>query len=210
MNIAVIGSGNVGGTLGRRWAEAGHQVTFGARNPDNPKLQAVLAQTNHQARGASIPEAIANAEIVVLTTPYEAAKEVLQPASSLAGKIVLDCTNPIAPGLKGLTVGLNTSGAEELARLIPETPVVKSFNTTGWENMANPHYGDQKATMFLCGDNPEARQKVIQLIEVLGFEASDTGGLHMARYLEPLAMVWIHLARVQGHGADIALKLLKR
>ncbi len=123
-----------------------------------------------------------------------------------AGSILIDCTNPIAPDLQ-LAVGTTTSGAEIVAEW---ALVVKAFNTTGWNNMADPLYHGAPITMFICGDNAEAKAIVTDLAEDLDFEVVDAGGLTIARFLEPLAMLWINLANVQGLGRDIAFKLVRR
>ena len=212
MKIAVIGSGNVGGTLGRRWAENGHDVLFGVRDVNDDKVKELLASVKGKAQAVSVPEAVAAAAVIVLATPWDAAQKVLETSGDLTGKILVDCTNPLvfANGTLQLTMGFTTSGGEQVAQWAKGAKVVKSFNTTGWENMANPQYGDQAATMFLCGDDADAKKVVAELAENLGFEACDTGGLMMARHLEPLAMVWILMGRMQGKGADFAFKILTR
>jgi hypothetical protein len=212
MKIAVIGSGNVGGTLGRRWAENGHKVFFGARDAGSEKIKSLLASIQGPAYAVSVPEAIAAAPVVVLAIPWEAVQKTLEDAGDLTGKILVDCTNPLtfANGTLHLTLGLTTSGGEQVSVWAKGAQVVKSFNSTGWENMANPRYGDQVATMFLCGDGIDAKSIVIELIENLGFEACDIGDLTMARYLEPLAMIWILMGRMQGKGPDFSFKILRR
>jgi predicted dinucleotide-binding enzyme len=107
-------------------------------------------------------------------------------------------------------VGHTTSGAEQVAAWAMSRRVVKAFNTTGAENMADPIYQSQPITMFICGDDNEAKAAVARLAEELGFEVADTGKLAMARYLEPLAMVWINLAIVQKQGRNMAFKLVRR
>jgi predicted dinucleotide-binding enzyme len=210
MNITIIGAGNVGGTLGRRWAHNGHQVTFGVRDPQSPKVQEVLRAAGANARATSVREAVAAAECILLATPWTATQEVIQTAGNLAGKIVVDCTNPLAPGLRGLALGHTTSGGEQVARWAAGARVVKAFNMTGAKNMANPAYGAQQVTMCICGDDAEAKTTVGGLAAELGFEVIDTGPLTTARYLEPLAMLWIHLAYVQGLGPDFAFKVMRR
>jgi uncharacterized membrane protein len=106
----------------------------------------------------------------------------------------VDATNPLAPGLKGLAVGTHTSGAEELAKLAHGARVVKAFNTTGAENMADTTYPQGMPWMPVCGDDAQARERVMALATLLGFDAVDMGALRSARYLEPFAMAWIHLA----------------
>lgn len=209
MKIAIIGTGNVGRTLGTSWAKKGHQVIFGSRDPHSEKVREVLAAAGTNASGAGIAEAGAAAEVIVLATPWNIVEQIVESLGNLAGKIVVDSTNPIAPGFQ-LAVGMTSSGAEQIAGWAKGARVVKAFNTTGWENMADPIYHSQPVTMFVCGDDAEARTVVAGLAEDLGFEVTDTGPLSTARYLEPLAMLWIHLATVQKQGRQMAFKIVKR
>jgi len=190
MNIGILGNGNVGGTLGKRWADIGHQVVFASRDP------------------ASI-EGAAKADVVVVALPFEAAREVLEPLD-LNGKIVLDATNPLLPNLAGLAVSGTTSAAEQVAQWARGASVVKVFNTTGANNMADPIYNGEAATMFYCGDDAGAKAVAKRLASELGFEAIDAGPLSNARLLEPLAMLWIWLAYPGGQGREMAFKLVRR
>ena len=124
-------------------------------------------------------------------------------------KIRLDATNPIAPGFQ-LAVGHTTSGAEQVAGWARGARLVKAFNTTGWNNMVDPDYNGEAATMFICGNDVAAKTAVAQLARDLGFAVADVGDLAAARWLEPMAMVWISLAARQGLGRDIAFKLMRR
>lgn len=209
MKIAVIGTGNVGRALGTSWASKGHEVIFGSRDPHSEKVSQVLAAAGANASAAGLTEAGAVAEVIVLATPWNTNQQVVEALGDVAGKIIVDATNPIGPGFQ-LTVGTTTSGAEQMAGWAKEARVVKAFNTTGWENMADPIYHGEPATMFICGDDAEAKTVVSGLAADLGFEVADTGPLATARYLEPLAMVWIHLAIVQKQGRQIAFKIVKR
>ena len=208
MNITIIGAGNVGATLGERWAANGHSLRFGVRRPDDEALNERLAHIN--ADITNIGEACRDADVVVLATPWTAAAEALAAAGDLDGRILVDVTNPLNPGLQGLAVGTETSAAEHLAALAPRASLVKAFNSTGAENMRNPDYNGRKALMLICGDNDDARQVVLNLAAEIGFDAVDAGPLYAARYLEPFAMMWIHLAYKQGLGRDFAFGLLRR
>lgn len=211
MRIAVVGYGTVGRTLGLVWADRGHEVVFGVRDPGKSEVQE-FRLSYPAAKVQGLPQAVAGAEVICLAVPYAAALEFGKTAGDLNGKIIVDCTNPIGPGLT-LTVGHDTSGAEEIAKALPGARVVKAFNSTGWENLtdsAYPGYGDLRPVMPVCGDDPEANQAVCGLAEDLGFESWDWGPLAGARYLEPLAMLWIVAARVRGLGPDFAFALLRR
>ena len=210
MRIAVIGAGNVGGTLGTGWANRGHEIFFGVRDTADPKLEELRARVHGNAHAARVNEAVAAAEVVALTVPWPAAQDALRSAGDLGGKILLDCTNPLKPDLSGLTVGYTASGAEQVAAWARGARVVKIFNTTGFSNMANPEYREGRSMMLYCGDDTEAKRVAAQLAAELGFEPYDVGPLTEARLLEPLALVWIHLAVLQKMGTGFAFRLMRR
>ncbi|HVR98639.1 MAG TPA: NADPH-dependent F420 reductase [Thermoanaerobaculia bacterium] len=209
MRIGVIGAGSVGGTLGRRWAQRGHEVMFGVRNPQDPKVQKLLGESEGATAG-SLAEAAAFGEVVVFATPWGDTRNALVNAGDLTGKVVFDATNPLTSDLSGLAVGGDTSAAEQIAGWAPGARVVKVFNTTGANNMADPVFDEQPATMFYCGDDDEAKAVAARLAADLGFEPIDAGPLREARLLEQLALLWIHLAYSQKMGRSIAFKLLRR
>lgn len=123
--------------------------------------------------------------------------------------MLIDATNPIGPGFQ-LAVGKDTSGVELVQSWATHACVVIAFNSIGAENMRNPIYNGEPTTMFICGDDAAAKAIAKTLAEDLGFAVADTGGLATARYLESLAMVWIHLAIVQKQGRSIAFKVVQR
>lgn len=209
MKIAIIGTGQVAAALGRRWANKGHIVTFASREPGAERVLALLEGAGPNASAARVADAAARSSVIVLAVPFTAARERVEMAGDLSGKIVIDCTNPIAPGLRPM-FDAGTSGAEQIAARVPRARFVKAFNTTGAENMADPVYDGQPSTMFVCGDDAMAKGAATQLAEELGFEVIDAGGLTAARHLENLALLWIHLANVVGYGRDIAFRLLRR
>jgi NADPH-dependent F420 reductase len=214
MKIAVIGAGNVGGALGKRWAKAGHEVTFGARDPNDAKLVALVRESGPSAKAATVPEAVRQAAVVILSVPWDNAREAVAAVGDLQGRILIDATNPVPltpEGLRqGLVIGHTTSGGEEIARWAPGARVVKAFNTTGWQNMADPLYGSQGLSMLLCGDDAEAKKAAADLARQLGFEPVDVGPLRSARYLEALAMLWIDMAILQGFGTNFGFRVVKR
>lgn len=210
MKILIVGAGNVGGTLGQRWAQGGHHVVFGTRDSQSEKIRQLLQAAGANASAESnLAEAATNAEVLVIATPWDATAAIIQSLGDLTGKLVIDTTNPIGAGFQ-LTVAGNSSAAEAIQRWAPGAHVVKAFNTTGYNNMANPSYGGEPTTMFICGDDSASKSVTADLAQELGFDIADVGPLTMARYLEPLAMVWINLAMVQGLGREIAFKLVKR
>jgi hypothetical protein len=209
MNIAVIGTGRVGATLGAGWAKRGHTVVFASREPEGEKAQAAVAAAGPGASAASVVDAVRSAGVVVLAVPWSALQSSLAAAGDLQGKVLVDATNAIGPGLiPGFAPP--ASAAEQVAAWAPGARVVKAFNTTGFDNMADPVYEGQATTMFICGDDPAAKATVAGLAEALGFEAADAGPLAAAFHLENLALLWIHLARQPAYGRDIAFRLLRR
>lgn len=214
MQLTILGAGNVGGTLGRRWAELGHEVVFGVRDTGSEKLAETLARAGHNAKAAPIRHAARAAEVVVLAVPWKATQEVIRTAGHLKGKILIDATNPITmnqEGLEqGLLIGRDFSAAEQLAVWLKDTQVVKAFNTVGWEAMDNPRYGERDLSLPLCGNNEQAKKLVCRLAEELGFEPVDVGPLKSARYLEPLAMLWIDMAVLRGFGRQFGFQIMKR
>lgn len=209
MKIAVIGTGSVGGTIGRRLAELGHSVSFGVRNVLDADAKALIGTIRGNARLASVADAAKDAEVVVLATPYAANAAAIAAAGNLSGKILIDVTNPIGPDFS-LATGFTTSGAEEVAKLAPRAKVFKAMNQVGFEVMANPDFAGGKPVMFVAGNDPAGKAVVLELVSSLGFEAIDAGELAIARLLEPYAMLWIHLMARRNQGRNFAFALLRR
>lgn len=204
MKTLFIGTGNVGATLARRFKEIGHEILLFNRKVELP----IGFELKELATDLS--KAVEISDIIVFATPFDAVLPIIQSVSGWDGKIVIDATNPISSGLKTMSIGNTTSGAEKISEWLKTAHVIKSFNTTGWENMANPDYGDQKLTMFYAGDDVTSKKIVGEIIVEIGFDPLDAGGLFMSRFLEPMAMVWIHHARVGGKGADFGFTIAKR
>jgi predicted dinucleotide-binding enzyme len=210
MRIGIIGAGNVGGTLGRAWVQSGHDVLFGVPDPASAKVRELVKGTGGKARAGSVAEAAAHGSVLVFATPWAATQDAVRKAGDLAGKVILDCTNPLKEDLSGLTIGHTISGGEQIAAWASSKRVVKIFNTTGFENMGRPSYGGTPITMFFAGDDAEAKAVAAQLAREIGFDPVDVGPLANARCLEPMGFLWIYLAIRQGHGTGIAYKLLHR
>ena len=209
VNIGIIGTGNVGGALGRRWAFLGHTVTFGSRDPQSERVTELVRRIGAGVTATGIAEAAAS-DIVVIATPWPATQAAIEACGDLSGKIVIDCVNPHKADFSGLDIGCDTSAAEKIAEWAPGARIVKAFNATGAGNMREPAYGRTVADMPICGDDEDAKAVVRGLVEEIGFDAVDAGGLKSARLLEPMAMLWIHLAYNLEQGVDIAFKLLRR
>ena len=208
MSISIIGAGNVGQALAQAFIKKGEAVFLGVPNPE--KYRDTIIQLGAGAKLGTVAQAIAASDVIILAIPYNAAESVAKAVPDWQAKILVDATNPLAAGLAGLTVGTTTSGAEEIAKLAQGARVVKAFNTTGADNMADSGYPNGLPFMPVCGDDAEARGKVMALATLIGFDAVDMGELKAARYLEPFAMTWIHLALRQGYGRKFAFGLLRR
>jgi predicted dinucleotide-binding enzyme len=201
MKIAVIGTGSVGGTLGKALGAKGYEIVYGVRSPakaDTPDRMLVA-------------DAIRDAEVVILATPWRASEDLVRKnAAGLAGKIVIDATNPLNADFTGLAVGFSTSGAETLQRAAPDAQFYKAFNTTGFQNMAQPQFPDGPAVMLIAGAPGPGMDSVKRIVADVGFEAVDAGDLRAARLLEPLAMLWIHLSYAKNSGRDWAFRIARR
>lgn len=206
MNIGVIGAGRVGGTLGRGLAAAGHSVHYARRDPTAP-VPPHLAHDS--ARTGPVAETVAVSDVLLLATPWAETEAALRDAGDLGGRPLLDATNPIGAGM-ALTHGHTDSGGEQVQRWAPTARVVKVFNTTGMENMAQPRFPGGAALMLAAGDDAGAVAIAVGLAADLGFEALPFGPLRNARLLEPLGRAWIELALVRGQGRGVAFGLLRR
>jgi predicted dinucleotide-binding enzyme len=206
MNITIVGSGHVGRALAPGWRRAGHDVTFATRDPDGAKA----AQLKRDGFGVVPLDGAARiADTIVLAVPWAAVARTIAALGSLAGKVLIDATDPLTTP-RELALGFGDSGAETVARLAAGARVVKAFSTTGAANMADSRYPGGKLMMAIAGDDAAAKQIAMALAADLGFEPVDTGALAMSRYLEPLAMLWINLAYVQGLGPGFGFALLRR
>ena len=213
MRLAIIGAGNVGGTLGTAWAQkAGHEIFFGVRNPTSDQTQAVVRRLDGRAQAGTPAQAAAFAEFIVLTTPWNAAETAIRAMGDLSGKIILDATNPLAVGPDGLSleIGHSISAGEKVQGWAQGASVFKTLNTTGFGNMANPVFRGLKSVMFVAGDDATNKTGVIELVAELGFEVVDVGPLRNARLLEAHAMLWIELALNRGLGRDFAFAIVRR
>jgi hypothetical protein len=202
VRITLIGYGNVGSALAVALATAGHQVTL-ATNPDRPDGAEAVRAAHPVLAGASVAaaeQAVAGADLVVLSVPLGALDALLPPlAPALAGTVVVDATNPVGPGLvHGL--GSAQAGAHQVATLLPQSRVVKAFSVYGFENLSGPPAGPDglRPVMPFAGDDPEAKSVVADLLDGLGWEPLDVGGLAAALDLEHLTLLWIRMVRGQG------------
>jgi predicted dinucleotide-binding enzyme len=209
MKVTVIGAGNMGSAFVKQLHRAGHAVRVTAR--DEAKA-AALAEQYPGVVAVPAAGAAAEADIVVLATGYADAPAALRSIGDLSGKVVVDITNPLTPDYMGLTIGHETSAAEEIAKAVPKAQVVKAFNTLFAQVLAEgADFGaGRKATVFVAGDSEPARQTVAGLAESLGFATVDAGSLKNARYLEPLGGLNVYLGYGAGLGTGIAPNWIRK
>lgn len=208
MKITVIGAGNVGGTLARRWSALGHEVVLGLRDPDSAKSRAVAAELGVTAMDRA--PAASGADIVLLATPGGAAAvEAAQACALKHGQILADATNPLNARLDGLDHPGGLSGAQQIAQALPGVRVVKAFNTVGFGIMAQPVREGRRSVLFVSGDDQEAVERVSALAAETGFEPLYLGGLAASRMQEEHALLWIHMALKAGQGVDFLFSICR-
>lgn len=196
MKIAVLGPGRVGRALGTLAAAKGHQVVLGVRDTDSDSTRAAL-EAIPGSTALAIGDAAAQADLSLLTVPWSAAEATVE---RLAGDtVVVDCTNPVAAGMRH-AVG-ERSGAEVLAAANSAVDVVKAFNVYGVENLGDPDFGDVPGMLPIAGDDSDAKRRVADLATTMGWAPLDVGPLSLALQLEHMALLWIHMVRVQGRPA---------
>lgn len=203
MKILVIGAGNMGSAFVKQLHAAGHAVVLTSKTPE--KARALAAQ--YTGVRAVLPQGAAEGqEVVILATPYSEAVDALRQAGDLRGKVVIDISNPLTLDYMGLTIGHSTSAAEEIARAVPQAVIVKGFNTLFAQVLAaGADFGKgQVVSVFLAGDDAQAKKTAAALAQSLGFKTVDAGGLKNARYLEPLAGLNVYLGYGAGMGTSIA------
>lgn len=201
--VAVIGTGNVAGALGPEFAQQGHRIVYGSRNPGRPQVAELVARTGPDASASSQAEAAAQADIVVLAVPGLVVEEVVRALGDLSGKIVIDPTNPMREGEDGLRVhARETSNGQIIQQLAPDAYVVKAFNTLNYLTMIEP---EGPVSIPLVGDDAEAKATVAALARGMGLEPIDLGPIRYAHELEGMLVVWAN-ARIQGAPFDYHLR----
>jgi hypothetical protein len=211
MKIAFIGYGNVGAPLADHLQRLGHQVALAAEDTASESVRKALAR-NAGLRTAAAADAVGAAEVVFLATPFQANESILAGiAGELAGRILIDCTNPVGPGLSH---GLKSeqSGSEMVQKLAPGAKVVKAFSIYGFENFEDNAYPafNVKPAMMFCGNDAAAKAVAAGLIAELGWEPLDVGGLEQALHLEHMTLLWVRMVRMGGRPPHLVWAALQR
>jgi predicted dinucleotide-binding enzyme len=194
--FGVIGSGVVGETLANGLLEHGHQVMRGTREPT--KLADWKAKAGAEASTGTFEDAARFGEVIVLAVKGSAAERAVQMCGpeNLAGKVVLDTTNPITDepppkhGVLNFFTNFQDSLMERLQRIAGKAHFVKAFSSVGSTQMVNPKYKEGRPSMFICGNDAAAKKRATDLLAQLGWDAEDMGGVEAARAIEPLCMLW--------------------
>ena len=208
MKIGVLGTGNMGSGLARQFAAAGHEVFIGSRDSQKGKELGAELGTG----GGSYQEAADHGEAVLFAVPWWGVDESLEAAGTLSGKVLIDCTNAYTDETYTEMLEFpGSSGAEEIAKKAQGARVVKAWNHT-YAAIVNstPDFGDVSASVFICGDDPSAKEMVMRLAADAGYDPVDSGPLASARFVERVAGLMVTLAYGVGMGTDQALKLVRR
>lgn len=204
MKIAIVGSGNVGGALAQQWVKAGHTVFVGAQFPLSEK-NITLATKIGEDRFSSVANVVKQCDVILIATPPTAIFEILEQMGDVSGKVIIDATNSVMKSPEPYKTVYHCIADKTNAE------VVKCFNTTGFENMLNPLYKGEAIDMFMAGDSEKAKSVATQLALDTGFGSCiNFGNSDKVELLEKFALSWINLAIMQGHGRDMAFKVVRR
>jgi 8-hydroxy-5-deazaflavin:NADPH oxidoreductase len=216
MKIGILGSGDVGRRLADGFIELGHTVKIGSRDPNQGKITEWIAKHNEgKASSGTFAETASFGELDVLATLWAGAADAIKMADprNLAGKVVIDVTNPLdfPKGMPPrLAIGQTDSAGETVQRMLPDSKVIKAFNIVGNVHMVHPDFPGGPPTMFICGNDEDAKKTITDnILTKFGWETIDIGGIEGARLLEPLAFLWIMHALRTGSG-NHAFKLLRK
>jgi predicted dinucleotide-binding enzyme len=209
MKIAFIGIGNVGFAIANNLQKIGHQIVVANNDENSESVKKALA-ANPAFTVKKIQDAVGESEVVFLATPFQANKAALE-GIRFYGKTLIDCTNPVGPGVSH---GLKSerSGSEVVQELAPDAKVVKAFTIYGYENFINssfPNY-NVKPVMLIAGNDEKAKKQASALIEELGFFAKNTGPLSQALHLEHMTLLWVKMARINGHHPNFVWAYLEK
>ncbi|MGB5511023.1 MAG: NADPH-dependent F420 reductase [Woeseiaceae bacterium] len=190
--IAIIGTGNVAEALGPAFAAQGHRIVYGSRNPGSSKTQRLVGDTGENASATSPEAAVKEADIVVLAVPGMMVADITRGLGDLSNKIIIDPTNPLKRKLMTFQHGVDTSNTQIIQEIAPDADVVKAFNTLNWKTMVDPASAGGPVTIPLAGESRRAKKTVAKLVEGMGLEPIDVGGVENARWLEGMLILWIN------------------
>ena len=202
VNITIIGAGNIGGTLARKWAAKSHRITLGVRDPGKSEVARLLGELGPDARAALVSNAAHGADAVLFAVPGGSMLETIASVGdALDGKVVIDATNNIGGGAFNSVAAL-TSAA-------PRAHIYRAFNTYGWENFETPVFGGTAADLFYAGPDGDPRNVAEQLISEVGLRPVWLGGLDKAGLVDSLLPLWFTLSSERGLGRHFAFKILR-
>ena len=188
--IAIIGTGQVGQALGPEFADLGHDIVYGSRNPDSQNTKDLIARTSGNATAALPQDAVRDASIVVLAVPGELVEEITRGLGDLSGKIIIDPTNALVGDWDTrLSMGVETSNARIIQDGAPDAYVVKAFSTLNWRQMVEPG-GD--ISILLAGDSDKAKAKVAELVTAMDLKPIDLGNVDDAHWIEGMTILWLN------------------
>lgn len=202
--IAVLGAGNIGGALGRKWVAAGHRVVFGVSDPNGKHAQSLRNDLGDKAVIGSIADALSNnPDVVELALPGTEVDAIISTyAKQLDGRIIIDSTNRMGSPIM--------NSFETLHKQTPDAQTFRAFNIYGAINFENPQFPQGTVSLFYCGPDGDARTKVEQLITDIGPEPVYVGGVDQVNVVDGVAQLWIALAFGQKRGPNVAFKILTR
>jgi hypothetical protein len=189
--IAIIGTGDVAAALGPEFAAQGHTIVYGSRDPAREEVRDLVAKTGDDASVTTPRDAAEHADIIVLAVPGMLVEDITLGLGDLAGKIIIDPTNPLNRGDAGFAHAVDTSNAEIIQAIAPDSHVVKAFNALSWRTMIDPDSAGGPVSIPLAGNSDVAKQKVAELVEGMGLEAIDVGPVENAHWVEGMLILWI-------------------
>lgn len=208
MRIGILGSGLMGAKLGTIWARAGHQVVFSYARSEQ-KLKRLARAAKGKARAGTPGDAARDADALLLAVHWSRVDDVLKQAGDLSRKVILSCTMPMNADDSDLVIAHTSSGAEALAKKVPQARVVAAFNTVPSEVLFGVFAARRRArrpSLLYCGDDTRSKGVAARLIRDVGFEPLDAGPLRMARYMEPFVLLVARLAYEGDDGPELAYR----
>ena len=214
MKAGILGTGDVGRALGIGLVANGHDVRIGSRDPGGDKVRTMLGKIGSRASAGTFAQAATFGDIIILATLWSGTENAIRLAGpkNFEGKVVIDATNPLvfhpeAP--PSLALGHTNSGGEQGQRWLPGARVVKAFNIVGNAHMVNPQFPGGPPDMFICGNDPEAKKTVTEILKSFGWPTIDIGGIEGSRVLEPMCILWVKYGIMTG-AWNHAFKLLRK